>query len=762
MTAPAASPARYTIAVRELCEFAAKAGDLDLRFTPSPSAEEGVLGHKTVAARRGAAHRAEVPVSGRFGELLVRGRIDGYDETRQLLEEVKTFKGELDRVPSNHRALHRAQAKVYACLLCGERQLESLDVSVVYFEIGSETETPFVERCRAAELKVFFEALCLRFLAWSHQELEHRAERDRGLLALAFPHGAFRGGQRVLAENAYRAVQRGCCLLAQAPTGIGKTLGTLYPLLKAVPVRPLDKLFFLSAKTAGRAVALEALAVLQRGQPALRVLEIVAREKVCEHPDKACHGESCPLARGFYDRLPAAREAAVRQPALSRERLRELARLHGICPYYLSQELVRWADVVVGDYNYWFDCGGALFHALTVVNDWSVAVLVDEAHNLVDRARAMYSAQLDLPAVEAAIRAAPAELKPALRRVARTWRALVKAQDGAYMAYAKPPEALVSALRDAASAVSDLAAHRAIGDADPLLRFYFDALHFGRLAESFGAHSMFDVSIETPAAAAGASSAVCIRNVVPAPFLKPRFAAARAAVLFSATLSPHQFYSDALGLPEDTAWLDVEGPFKAEQLAVTVVPGISTRYRSRAGSLSPIARLIAEQYARRPGNYIAFFSSFEYLQQALAEFTARHPGVPVWQQTRQMDEAGREAFLARFTPEGQGVAFAVLGGAFAEGVDLPGTRLIGAFIATLGLPQFNPVNEAMKRVVDATFGAGYEYTYLYPGIRKVVQAAGRVIRTPSDRGSLFLIDDRFARPEVLRLLPRWWAVERAS
>jgi len=671
-------------------------------------------------------------------------------------------------MPANHRALHWAQAKAYAWLLCQQLGLAELRVSLVYFDIGTETETPFVELCSASELKVFFESLCSRFLAWARQELAHRAARDLGLVSLTFPHGTFRGGQRALAENAYKAVQLGRCLMAQAPTGIGKTLGTLFPVLKAAPSQKLDKVFFLSAKTAGRAVALDALDVLQRSQPSplLRVVELVARDKVCEHPDLACHGDSCPLAKGFYDRLPAAREAAVGQLQMTREPLRDLARAHRVCPYYFSQELVRWADVVVGDYNYYFDSGGALFYGLTVVNDWRVAVLVDEAHNLVDRARGMYSAELTQSDLQAAIRVAPSELKPALRRVLRTWRALVKAQDAPYKAYAKPPENLVSCLRDAASAISDFATDSAVGADDPLLRFYFDALHFGRLAESFGAHSLFDVSVEARNTEVEGthepSSMLCLRNVVPAPFLKPRFAAARATVLFSATLAPQRFYADSLGLPDDTAWLDVEGTFNAEQLAVRIVDGISTRYRRRGDSLAPIAGLMAAQYAERPGNYLAFFSSFEYLQQALSEFTARHPNVPVWEQTRQMGEAERLAFLARFTPDSAGIAFAVLGGAFAEGIDLPGTRLIGAFIATLGMPQFNPVNEEMKRAIDATFGTGYEYTYLYPGIRKVVQAAGRVIRTPSDRGSLFLIDDRFARPEVMELLPRWWDVQGRS
>lgn len=402
------SRGRYTVAVRELCEFAAKRGDLDLRFTPSPTAQQGIDGHQFVAARRGAAYRAEVALTGDYEELVVRGRADGYDTERQVLEEIKTVKVPRSAaapvedlaagVPANHRALHWAQAKVYGWLLCQRFGLDALTVSVVYLDVHSQRETASAEQHSAAALKEFFDALCERFLGWARRELDHRQRRDAALADLRFPHASFRCGQRTLAENVFRAARLARCLLAQAPTGLGKTLGTIFPLLKACATQELDKLFFLTAKASGKAQALAAIDTLRRSAPdmPLRVIELVARETSCEHPDKSCHGESCPLASGFYDRLPEARSAAVAQGAstpLSAHALRDLARMHTVCPYYLMQELVRWSDVVVADYNYFFD-SNALLHRLTAANQWRVAVLVDEAHNLIDRARAMYSAEL--------------------------------------------------------------------------------------------------------------------------------------------------------------------------------------------------------------------------------------------------------------------------------------------------------------------------------------------------------------------------------
>jgi DNA excision repair protein ERCC-2 len=288
---------------------------------------------------------------------------------------------------------------------------------------------------------------------------------------------------------------------------------------------------------------------------------------------------------------------------------------------------------------------------------------------------------------------------------------------------------------------------------EDLQNFYFNAMQFSRLAEELDSSSLFDVTLSAR------NSELCVRNVIPGRFLAQRFASARSTTLFSATLSPPGFYRDVLGLPADTMLLDVGSPFTADQLSVRVVRSVSTRYRDRARSVEPIVNLLALQYEARPGNYLAFFSSFDYLDQVINEFGMRHPHVPLWRQSRAMAESERNSFLAKFECAGRGIGFAVLGGAFAEGIDLPGDRLIGAFVATLGLPQVNRINEEIQQRMEERFGAGYAYTYLYPGLQKVVQAAGRVIRTTADRGVLYLIDDRFVETRVRRLLPPWWKVE---
>lgn len=748
----------YTVAVRALCEFTAKVGDLDLRFTPSPSAQEGIAGHRTVASRRSAHYQNEVALEGEYEALKVRGRADGYDPDSNRLEEVKTYRGDLDAQPANHRQLHWAQVKVYGWLMCQKLGLAHIDLALVYFDIVGEGETLLNQRFAAADLQQFFNQQCALFLGWARQEMQHRDARNRAAQTLTFPHSDFRPGQRTLAESVYKAVSTGRCLMAQAPTGIGKTVGTIFPMLKALAPQQLDKVFFLTAKTPGRKLALDAAHVLYASSPELplRVLELVARDKACEHLDKACHGESCPLAKGFYDRLPAARNAAAKVRLLDQRNLREVALEHGVCPYYLSQEMARWTDLVVADYNYYFDFGALLF-GLAQLNQWRVAVLVDEAHNLVERARSMYSASLDQYALKTVRDMAPEPLKKPLQRLNREWNALHKDQLAPYQAYAAKPDKMLQALSLCASAMGDYFNDHPEALTGDLQAFYFEALQFAKVAELFNEHFIFDISLRQLRGKRSGST-LCLRNVVPAEFIRPRLTAARSSVLFSATLSPRHYYADLLGLPADTAWVDVESPFNAAQLRVRIVDEVSTRFVHRQASLEPIVELIAQQFAHQPGNYLAFFSSFDYLQQVALLLAERHPHIALWQQSRGMVETERQAFLEQFTEHSQGVGFAVLGGAFGEGIDLPGARLIGAFIATLGLPQLNPVNEHMKQRMGAIFGSGYDYTYLYPGIQKVVQAAGRVIRSQQDTGVVMLIDDRFGEARVRQLLPRWWAI----
>ena len=770
---PAVAPAwAYTVAVRELCEFTAKRGDLDRRFTPSATAIEGLMGQNLVAQRRGPDYETEIALEAVCGPLRVRGRADGYDPRRHCLEEIKTIRGHPDDIPPNRRQLHWAQLQTYGALFCRTRGVPEIALALVYFDVASQAEVELRQVFGADELAQVLAERCAAFISWAGQEAAHRTARDAALQALAFPEGSFRAGQRDLAEAVYRTAAQGRCLVAQAPTGIGKTVGTLFPTLKALPGQGIDKLAYLTCKGTGRITALAALSGLRAGTlhasqpagPSLRVLTLVPKEEGCVHPDKACHGDACPLAAGFYDRLPGARHEAVALGWLDAAAQRDIALRHGICPYYLGQELVRWADVLVGDVHHLFDGNGLLWGLMQAL-DWKLAVLVDEAHNLVDRARRMYSAELRLSQLRAAAQSAPGAVQGALDALVQASEDLVLDTAAPYEVLANVPDSYVQALQKAVGAMSEHFNQHPL-NVGSLLNFHFELQRFLKLVEALSDHSLFDVQTFLGAGADTESSvhdeagdaALCVRNVAPACFLRPRFKALHSVTLFSATLSPPAYAIQLLGLPEDTAWIDVPPAFPAEHLRVRVADGISTRYADRDRSLAPLVAVIADQFDEAPGNYLAFFSSFDYLEKAARLLAARRPDIPHWRQERRMGAGARAEFLARFREQGQGIGFAVLGGVFAEGVDLPGSLLIGAFIATLGLPPVSVTQDHLQQRLDQLFGAGHGYADRVPAMQRIVQAAGRVLRTPEDRGCLWLLDDRYRRADVVALLPPWWGL----
>ena len=755
------------VAVTSLCEFAARTGSLEYRYTPSPSAEEGVAGHQRVQGQRPAGYQAEYLLEGECLGIQLRGRADGYqaDAAPPCLEEIKTHRGDLARIGEGQRQLHWAQLKVYGALLCQREGLAEVALRLVYVDIATDSET--VEKA-CLERTVLLEALqdlCRRFQVWHRYEQDHRRLRDQALQKLRFPFADFRPQQRALSETVYKAASTRRTLLLEAPTGLGKTLGVLFPALMAMPTQRLDRLFMLTARTTGREPVLASLQLLADSSASplpLRIVELTAKEKACEYPDRACHGDSCPLADGFFDRLPAAREAAAKAQWLDRHRLQRLAAEYRICPYYLGQEMARWGDVVVGDVNHYFD-RQALLYGLTRQNRWRVLPLVDEAHNLVERARGMYSAQLRQATFMAAKRAAPKSLAATFDALQRAWRRLITTHDDAptkdepitYYLDAVPT-GLNRALQ---RLVSDLTAYMTDQAVQPELQsVLFDALSFMRLAENFGDHSLCSLTLDAAYSKGNSPTrraSLAIDNVVPGDFIAERFRVAHASVMFSATLTPSRYYRDLLSLPSRTVAHSIASPFSAAQVEVRY-PRISTRFRDRDRSLAPIARRVNEQFLAQPGNYLIYLSSFAYLERLQAHLAAGYPHLPLHTQKSRMSEPEREAYIDVFRSQRGTIGLAVLGGVFAEGIDLPGEALIGVYIATLGLPPFGHFQQAQAARLQARFGHGDDDTYLYPGLQKVMQAAGRVIRSPDDRGLIELLDDRFSAPHLQALLPQWW------
>ena len=787
MTDPA-NKITHTVSVRDLVTFVLRQGDLGgaREFVGSDRALAGIRGHQQIQRSRPAGYRAELPVE-HYVEmdefiLHVRGRIDGLLVTseRVLLEEIKTVTAAWDRQPD---PLHWAQAKFYAFIHARAHALLELDIQLVYLELPAGQITNFHARFSFAELSAFAEATTAVYVDWLRARHHWCLARDASCVALAFPFPAYRPGQRELAVAAYRVLARGGRLFLAAPTGIGKTLATLFPAVKALGEGKLERIFYLTARTVGRGVAEKALAVLRRGGLKLRAVTLTAKGKICVREGGLCDALTCALARGYYDRVKPAIREALAQEEITRPVLEAAALKHQVCPFELSLDVALWADAIICDYNYVFD-PQVYLRRFFDEGGGAYGFLVDEAHNLVDRARDMFSADIEgrelLDVKRAMKKAAPrcaralAQLHAALQKLSHTPEApqgAVEASEPAFELNLFPaqaavvqaqgdgvgtsqtfPESLMEPLQTALDeAESWLAKNEATAFREDLLALYFRLHAFRRTAEVYD--ERFVTIIES-----APDTKVRLFCLDPSLLLRKALARGKAAVFFSATLTPLDYYRTLLGGAPDDPVLQLASPFPPENLAVLIQDRIQTHFKGRAASLGDVAAAIGTLVQGRRGNYLVYFPSYQYLNAVLQAFQSGHPTVPVLVQKPGMAEAERDAFLTAFSVEHGGtlVGFAVLGGIFGEGIDLVGERLIGAVIVGVGLPQLCVERNLIRDYFQQQNGSGFEYAYTFPGMNRVLQAIGRVIRSETDRGVVLLIDARFNELRYRRLFPAWW------
>ena len=799
--------------IRQLVEFLLRTGSIDSRFTGFDRANEGARIHRKLQKAAGEGYQAEVFLSAEQEacgiSFTLEGRADGIftDEIGTVtIDEIKTTAIPYEDITEEMNPCHWAQGMVYGAIHSRRQALDALAVRLTYYQIDTDQILRFTRRFTRQELEQFLQQLLAQYAPWAQRQLDWNARRSQSLAALQFPFAEYRPGQRALAGEVYRACRAGKTadrkggtrLFCQAPTGIGKTMSTLFPALKAMGEGCGAKLFYLTARNTTQAAAEDALARLRAAQPglALRSVTLTAKEKACLHPDAegrpACLPELCPFANGYYDRRKDALAALLDgSGSFCRAALADTARQFSVCPFELGLDLSEWCDVVIGDYNYLFDPVVHLKRFFDAAGDW--LFLIDEAHNLPDRARTMYSAQFcksSLTEAKRALGRGKSSLKTALTRADRVFLAARKActqaapRRSAAPAEAEPqqasllpvdtdpgfalpeplyaqdgtvflqqlPAALPAALRAVHTPLQDWLEQN---PGDPahaqLLELYFALQDIARAADRYDSHFV------TQLTARGSELELHLLCLDPAPFVDASLAAGRSAALFSATLAPPTFYRSVLGCADARA-VALPSPFPPENLGLYCLPGISTRYRQREASVPAVADALAALARGRCGNYLAFFPSYAYLQQVHTALSARWPDIDTLVQQRDLDDAGRADFLARFVPHPAStlLGFAVMGGIFGEGVDLAGDRLIGCAIVGVGLPQVNPRQEMLRRYYEAQAGCGFDYAYRYPGMNKVLQAAGRVVRTPQDRGVVLPLDDRFAQADTARLFPPHW------
>ena len=751
-------------AVRTVVEFSV-CGE-DLQVGGSQRMVEGGQAHRArqaQAVEADSGYRTEVPLSitveGAGVRLEVSGRADGlfWREGLLVVEEIKLAARDAEH--HDARPEHWAQAACYGHILCVEDALAALTLRVLYVDVDGAQIACFEQTHTAPALAALFDGLVTPYLAYIEERVAWHARRDASLARLPFPYDAYRAGQRAFAANVYVAVRDRKRLLGQAPTGIGKTAAALFPALKALGEGLTGQVYYLTARTTGKAIAMAGLARMRAQGAMLRTLELTAKEKCCPREGGMhCDPAVCPYIKGYFLRIGDALEALLAQPCWDAETVYAAATAHTVCPFECSLALCERADVVVCDYNYAFDPGARLQRIFLHRRD--LTLLIDEAHHLVDRARDMLSAQLDsgdLRALRRTWRAAHGQKSDFYRAVTAVLHALEALRKGMTEqehALAEPPDlrALVQAFAEEASAALDR--HLLPGRA--LLDAFLDAQNF------LACLGRYDDTYATLLRRQGKELAVRLLCLDPAPYLQKCTAKLRGVVAFSATLSPLRGYAQLLGFEESDGLLALPSPFPPDNLCV-MVRGVSTRWAHRADTLPQVVDAVAAMVQARTGNYLCMFPSYAYLRSAQELLARQHPALRLLVQQGDMDEAARADFLAQFVPGGEGLlGLAVMGGAFGEGIDLPGERLSGVAVVGIGLPQVCVERETLRDYYQRALGDGFAYAYRYPGITRVLQAVGRVIRTEQDVGVALLIDDRFQHAQVSALLPTHWLPPRVA
>lgn len=750
-------PKIHSVSARALAEFAFERGDLIPAARAAARMRDGVRGHQALQELLPASWRSEVPVSrdipidGRI--LRVHGRADALYIDREIARvlEIKTTAKDPHTILKYDYPAHWAQGEIYAALFCLNEGVSRAEVRLTYARLDGRKQE-FTEEYNAWELEERLMAYAGPYLDWISRVDDWKEQSRPTLDSLPFPFDNYREGQREMAGAVYRAMRDGANALIEAPTGIGKTAASLFGALKALGKGHVTAIFYLTARTTGRRAAEDALDLMRDKGLSLRSVTITAKEKICPMERADCMG--CPYAAGYYDRRRDALKRAMGMERLDAEAILALAMDHELCPFELSLDISETADVVICDYNYAFDPKVRLKRYFDTKS--RAGLLVDEAHNLADRARDMLSAELS-GAQAAELQKLALQFEGPDSPMARLLGELLAALDGREAEQecsSELPEAVVEAVKRFSEIAQEME------PVEPeIVRFVYDAQWFVRVAKQFDEDSYRALIVPGER-----WISVRLWCFDPSKYLKKALSRVGGAALFSATLAPMEFYAEALGADgEADTRLRLESPFPRENLCVVRMP-VSVGMKDRERTLNAVCQVIHAMAEARPGNYLACFPSYAYMTQAFRRYRMLWPYDEVICQESQMPERARQAFIERFSPAPTRslVAFIVLGGVFAEGVDLPDDRLSGAAIVSTGIPQLSFERELLREQLDDGDGGGYDAAYVYPGIRRVLQAAGRVIRTETDRGVVLLMDMRYRQEKYRGLMPPHWDVHDAK
>ncbi|NCF36021.1 MAG: hypothetical protein GWP56_06500 [Gammaproteobacteria bacterium] len=743
---------KLKLGVRELVEFCCHSGDLGGANSPGVKAIEGLQTHQKIQQRYRGEAESEVAVKwcSRSDDIEVElgGRIDLLfaGETPPRIEEIKTVYAQL--AEDGEDTVHWAQLKCYGACYAREHRLEEVRLSLNLVNLFSRHEQRYEKVYPTSALEAFVEDTLRHYLRWHRLVEAQRQITRQQARQLAFPFAEFRNQQRHFAAEVYRAVVNQQRLMVEAPTGSGKTISTLFPALKAIGEDQCDQVVYLSAKVSGQQQAVAAIEQMQTDVSYL-LIQAKARSCPCNFDDSEVDDEGrCRRCLGFFERLPAAREKLLQLRKLDVACVQAIAAEFELCPFELTLQMLPWVEVVICDFNYVFDPLVQLGYFRA--DQRRKLLLIDELHNLVDRARGMYSASLARRQIKQALAADNSrQISAALKSLQQALDRHLRGQEqDESISQEVPKELLQACLRFSEKLGFDFFTDKHI--APETLDLSKEIFRFQSICQLFARHHR---ALGYSPLAARSTRLLCLNAFE---YLRECYPLFQAVCGFSATLSPPAYFQQALGLEQDCKSLVLESVFPADNLRVCIGDYVDTRYRQREHHIDAIGDSIAASYRARPGNYLVFFSAYHFMQQVHENFTARYPQIETLLQQREVDEAAQQRYLASFFEGDRRMGFAIMGGRFAEGIDYRGNALIGAIIVGPGLPQANSEQLLIQQDFEALQLDGFDYAFRFPGLIRVKQSAGRVIRSEQDRGVVVLLDRRFRQAGYRQHLPRNW------
>lgn len=757
------------ISVRNLVEFILREGDIDNRTGGGQDPENMQMGsriHRKIQRQMGSDYQAEVPLKTEIVcdgfTLKIEGRADGLIHTKEqvMVDEIKGVLRELDRV-QEPAGIHLAQAKCYASMVAEQEGVDEIRVQMTYCQMETEEVKRFQYSYQSNELKVWFDEVIRQYEKWAKFQIEWRKARNASIKGIEFPF-LYRKGQRDLAVSVYRTILRKKKLFIQAPTGVGKTISTVFPAVKAVGEELGEKIFYLTAKTITRTVAEQAFETLREQNLKFKVITLTAKEKICFCEKTSCNPDDCPYAKGHFDRVnDAVYELLMQEDVMSREVLEAQARKHKVCPFEMALDVSTWVDGVICDYNYVFDPDARLRRFFAEGGAGGYLFLIDEAHNLVERGRQMYSAELckeDFLAVKKLVKGEAPRFAKRLETCNKILLAMKKECEN-YKVLDNISHfgiQLMNVLSETDRYLEECVDKEV---RETVLDFYFQVRSFLNIYDELDEN--YVVYTEYQENGRFVLKLFCVN---PAANLQKCLDKGNSAVFFSATLLPIQYYKRLLSTEKDNYAVYIDSSFDTKKRLLMNGVDVSTRYAMRSREMyQRYATYIFRVVKAKMGNYLIFFPSYRFMEDVYQEFTqllaSDEEEMELVIQQKHMDEEERENFLRAFEMgrEKSLIGFGVLGGIFSEGIDLTNEKLIGTLIIGTGLPQVCNEREILKSYFDQKGLYGFDYAYRYPGMNKVLQAAGRVIRTEDDRGVILLLDERFQREKGKEIFPKEWA-----